>query len=486
MPRSLSRYSCTAILAFTLAPAGCSHEPEPGGSGDARTFEIPVAPYFGSDVVTCGASYAGAGTTGASFELKDFLVFLHGVELVREGGERVPLELVDDQQWQGQGVVLLDFNDATGACLGDAETNARIVGTAPDHGDYVGIAFRVGLPPAQNHLDAVTAPAPLNKPSTWWSWQGGYKFLQLTLATAVHESYFVHVGATACEGSVEDGFSCAGDHEILVDVDDFVPGRDGLRINVAALLAEVDLDAPVDFASGDFIAGCMSFDPDPECDPIFTKLGRRFMSEEAAPEQIAFEVDVDAAPDLVSPSESDQVPQPGSDAFDRDPRLDVSVVSEAGVARSHPMGDALPIGSRTHRRGPGNQCMSCHQPKGPGAGLFDVAGTVWEADGETPLTDATVKLLPIAAGPCQEGDERAQCQDQPVGTYREEDVVATLVTDPYGNFYSTELPPEAAPPFWPVVERGSDEVIRTFMGHPAASGSCNMCHGVNRVRLEAP
>ncbi|PRQ00521.1 MbnP family copper-binding protein [Enhygromyxa salina] len=467
-------------VAITASSGGCQ-----GTSEDApRTFVIPFTPMFGTEVVRCGATFGPAGTSGAEFEVKDFLAFVHSVELVRASGEVVPLALVEDQEWQGGGVALLDFNDATGDCSGDPETNTQIVGTAPDHADYVSIRFGVGLPAALNHLDAVTAKAPFNKPSTWWSWKDGYKFFQLSTATAAHESFFVHIGATACEGSLDQGFSCAGEHEIAIELEDFVPGQDGVRINLANLLAGVDMNAPVDFASGDFVAGCMSFDPDPECDPIFTKFGRHFMSDETGPAQRVFEVDVGAAPDE-TPDAVDPTPQPGSDEFERDPALDSANVSQRDLARSHAPDSILQIGDRTHRRGPGSQCMGCHQDKGPGRGLFKVAGTIWQPDRTTPYGGATVKLLPIAAPPCQADDARDHCQGQAPGYYREEDVVATLVTDPNGNYYSTELGPEADPPFWPVVEPDPADLdlAAKVMGHPAASGSCNMCHGSIKLEL---
>ena len=471
------------LTALALTAISCSQSQD----SETRTFEIPFTPYFGTQEVQCGQVYADAGTSGSEFELQDFLMFVYDIELVRDDGELVPLELVDDQQWQGRGVALLDFNDATGACSGDPETNAKLVGTAPDYDGYVGIRFGVGIPPELNHLDGVTAPAPLNKPTTWWSWKDGYKFFQLTLETQTHDSYYVHLGSTACEGSLDDGFSCAGDHQMSIDVAEFVPGRDGIKLNLATLLSEVDLDAPVAFETGDFIAGCMSFDPDPECDPLFTKFGRRFMSDAPGPDQLVFECDEGMASEARDSSDADDTPQPGSAEFERPSVLDGENVSQRGEARSHALDSVFPIGSRTHRRGPGTQCMFCHQSKGPGFGLFDVAGTVWNPDGTTPYDGATIKILPIDAGPCLERDEREHCLDQEPGYYLEEDVVATLETDPNGNFYSTELPPEASPPFWPVVEpaQGEPRLTRKFMGHPAASGSCNMCHGSSKVQLGA-
>lgn len=474
-------------LAFvvSLLLSGCADSDAPPEDGE-RTFVIPFSPELGGQPIACGPTFTGAGTRGSSFELRDFVMFVYDVQLVREGGERVPLRLVEDQHWQGRGVTLLDFEDGTGLCAGDGETNDRVVGTAPDHDDYVGLSFAVGLPPELNHLDAVTASPPFNKPSTWWGWKDGYKFFQLTMATPAHEFFYVHLGATACDGTVESGFTCNADHELSIEVGGFVPGEDGVLLNVAALLSELDLEAPVDNDAGDFVAGCMSFDPDPECDPVFRKFGRHFLVDDPGPQQVVFEPVAGMAAAIADPGDIDDTPQPGHPDFPRDPSLDVVRESRPDVAASHPVGDVYAIGSRTYARGPGAQCMFCHQPKGPGFGLFDVAGTIWSSDGATPYAEATVKLLPADSGPCLELDEREHCVDRPIGYYREEDVVATLVTDPNGNLYSTELPTEAQPPLWPVVVPAEGSGLAPkFMPFPAAAGSCNMCHAALRIRLEA-
>lgn len=474
-------------LVLVAITSGCSSsDAQDPVAGEDRTFVIPFVPELAGEPIACGKRYEGAGTTGASFELEDFLVYVHRVELIREGGEHVPLSLVDDQQWQGQDVTLLDFNDGTGSCKGDPETNDLVIGTAPDHDDYVGIAFDIGLPPELNHLDGVTAPAPFNKPSTWWSWKEGYKFFQLTLATEVHAPFYVHLGATSCEGTLEEGFSCAEDHEMRVEVSGFTPGADGVRLNVASLLSELDLDAPIAYEAGDVVAGCMSFDPDPECDLVFTKFGRHFMTDEPGPDQVVFEPAAGLAEALADPDEVDPTPQPGNPDFPRPPALDVSNVSERGVAASHAPGDLYPIGTRTYDRSPGTQCMHCHQTRGPGLGLFDVAGTIWNDDGTTTYSNATVKLLRIDAGPCLEEDEREQCAGQPIGWYDEAAVVATLEADAYGSVYTTELAADAEPPFWPVVVPAqADGLAPKFMPFPTASGACNMCHGAGlKIRLE--
>lgn len=90
--------------------------------------------------------------------LLDFRLFVHDVELVRAGGEHVPFRLTEDGAWQRDGVALLDFEDGSGSCeTGSADTNARLRGEAPQHEDYTGVAFTLGMPERRNHLDAATA-----------------------------------------------------------------------------------------------------------------------------------------------------------------------------------------------------------------------------------------------------------------------------------------------------------------------------------------
>jgi hypothetical protein len=81
----------------------------------------------------------------------DFRLWLHDIELVRASGEQVPFTLdesrvpqtaTDRGAWQCDGVVLLDFEDATGSCTGTSETNFDVAGAAPAYDDCVGVVFK--------------------------------------------------------------------------------------------------------------------------------------------------------------------------------------------------------------------------------------------------------------------------------------------------------------------------------------------------------
>lgn len=280
------------VLVAVIAMVGCA---EPGSSDSLEDATIPFSAVVGDEPLRCDRAYEGVGSSSSRFELKGLLAFVHGVEVLTASGDRVAVELVDDGHWQGQGIARLDFEDGTGTCMGDEATNEELRVRAPAVDEAVGLAFRVGVPAELNHLDAATVGPPLDDPTAWWGWKAGFVFVQLTIATPLHDFFYAHVGATGCEGSVDEGFSCADEAEILVELDGFELGRDGVHMDLAALLGGVDLEAPLANDVGDHTPGCMSTPPDAECEPIFGALGLSFDRDEPGPPQVVFALDPDAA-----------------------------------------------------------------------------------------------------------------------------------------------------------------------------------------------
>lgn len=137
--------------------------------------------------------------------------------------------------------------------------------------------------------------------------------------------------------------------------------------------------------------------------------------------------------------ESAGEPAIGDPDYDRDPSLDVELVSEHGGQSSHSAGE---------------NCVQCHQALGPGPGRFTVAGTVYEADG-SPSPDATVELWTKGAG---------------MG-----ELIVAVEADANGNFFTTEPIDFFAGAAYPFV-RAADGVRTTQMPFPTKSGACNICH----------
>lgn len=275
-----------AALLGAWALLGCGSSDDSGSA----SLTLEVQANFGSQRADCNASLIELGSSGVAAKLLDFRLFVHDVELVRAGGERVPFRLTDDGVWQREGVALLDFEDGSGSCeTGSFETNLALRGEAPPHDDYTGIAFTVGVPERLNHLDAATAAAPFNTPGLWWSWQGGYKYLKVDIATEGHPNgYFFHLGGTNCAGTPAEGFECQ--HANLGRIELASSGLGPIVIDASSFYRDLDLSELPD-GETDLVPGCMASSRDPECPAMFQALGLTFEGEpRKAPPQVAFEL----------------------------------------------------------------------------------------------------------------------------------------------------------------------------------------------------
>ena len=273
------RFSVLSLCLVSLASCDSASE---------RDISLRFAPLLGGEPFACGQEFTGLGTGGSTATPLDFRMYVHDVALIRASGERVPLTVTDDGQWQREGLVLLDFEDGTGACMtGSPNTNLEVRGTAPAHDDYTGVEFTVGVPHAMNHLDGATAPAPLNAQGLWWSWAGGYKYIRLDVRPSTQPEFFYHLGATSCDGSVKDGYDCAFANLAPIRLDGFDLEADEIVIDGATVLAGVDVERVPDGES-DMLPGCMSFPGDPECPAMMAPLGLRYESDEPAAAQTLF------------------------------------------------------------------------------------------------------------------------------------------------------------------------------------------------------
>lgn len=271
-----------AAAVAVAALAGCVDEVHNHGVG--VDVVVPFAAVVDGADFACDGVYEGVGAGGATFSPKDARLYVHGVTLLA-GDEERPVTLADDGAFQSGGVALLDFEDDSGTCeTGSARTHTALTGTVASLDGVTGLRFTVGVPLEQNHLDAATAAPPLNDPGMFWAWSSGYKHVKVEGSTAVKDTVFFHLGAQTCSGD-PGAFVCEHENTAPVTLD--YQAGDTVVVDVGAVFAGVDVDA--DLAAGDGLAGCMSFDNDPECAPMFGAFGLAY-EDSAASAQTVFAV----------------------------------------------------------------------------------------------------------------------------------------------------------------------------------------------------
>lgn len=278
-----------AVLAGAVTLASACDDEDP----QAQTVTLDFRALVDGVPFACGERYEGIGMTEASFEPLDFRMYLHGFELIDENGKRIPVQPVADGRWQRDDFVLVDFEDGTAACAtGSPDVHTSVELDNPSGVAVAGVSFRIGLPPEHNHLDAATAPAPLNEPGLWWSWRGGYKYVRADVRTEAGTPFYFHLGGTACTGDVSGGFSCGYPNLSQIVLGELDPETEQISVDLARLYDGVDLTAAVDHAV-DSVPGCMAFSGDPECPQMFDALGLAFESTAPADaEQAMFGVEV--------------------------------------------------------------------------------------------------------------------------------------------------------------------------------------------------
>ncbi len=220
-------------------------------------------PYLGVKipfVATWDGTEIGCSDTPVA--LSDLRFYVADIELVDSGGRPQRLELHASLPWQQSELALIDLESGKGACVnGTNDLFAYVVGSAPP-GDYRGLRFTVGVPFDSNHSDPLAASAPLDDPAMHWHWRSGYKFIRAGVKTA-DDGYWIHVGSAGCEGTVGNISGCRFPNRTAVEIEDFSPNADGVRVDLKSFFAAIELDdaKPTECSSGPAEASCiMPFD----------------------------------------------------------------------------------------------------------------------------------------------------------------------------------------------------------------------------------
>jgi uncharacterized repeat protein (TIGR04052 family) len=211
----------------------------------------------------------------ASTSLTDLRFYVSNIGLLDTNDVEHELELRADSRWQQAGIALIDLENGEGACLnGSAAMNASVSGMV-DANNIAGLRFTVGVPFDRNHANPLTAEPPLDDAAMHWHWRSGYKFLRAGITTDAG-NFWLHLGSTGCEGTVQNISSCRSPNRVLVEISDFSPGTDQIEIDLSALFLNVDLN------NGDR-SNCSSGPAETSCAEPFAALGLALSEESPQP-----------------------------------------------------------------------------------------------------------------------------------------------------------------------------------------------------------
>ena len=251
------------------------------GDEDTQTprFTVNFAAQAGDNTIECGVSYTDVGMSTTTVRVKDFKVFVSNIRLLN-GDEEVPLALDQSNIWQYDQVALLDFEDGSSTCseTGNELKNSVVTGTA-DIDNVTGISFDIGVPFELNHFEPTTQPSPLNIPSMFWNWRGGYKFVRIDLDTdhpASEKSYNIHLGSTACVSdspTAPPNALCGRSNRPSIQLPGFNPDTNVVVFDLQGLMNSVVTSTNTEGSP----PGCQSFPIEPtDCTTVFQNLGLSF------------------------------------------------------------------------------------------------------------------------------------------------------------------------------------------------------------------
>lgn len=265
----ISHATRAVALLATASLIACGDDDPTGPVGPVDVTLNFAAVVNGADFA-CGTSYADVGASSTEITPVDFRFYVHDVALLDADGSAHDVEL-DENLWQRDGVVLLDFENGSGPCVnGTSATHTAVTGTVPA-GDYTGVRFILGVSEDLNHADHTTAAAPLDLTGLFWSWNAGYKFARIDhVSEAQPEGWFVHLGSTGCQPSGDPtvpATSCANPHRPTIELNGFDWTTDEIVADYGALLADSDL------TRNSANKGCQSFPNDPECHAVMPNFG---------------------------------------------------------------------------------------------------------------------------------------------------------------------------------------------------------------------
>jgi uncharacterized repeat protein (TIGR04052 family) len=213
------------------------------------SFEFEFVATWNGEVIQCGSEPT---------QVSDLRFFVSDVVVTDAAGREHGLDLTAGD-WQQENVALIDLENGEGACRnGTQEIHTVLSGTSTAD-EVAGVRFTVGVPFEQNHANPLLADAPLDDAAMHWHWRSGYKFLRAGVEAA-DDSFWIHLGSTRCEGTVQNISGCKSPNRVTVILPEFSPEVDRIEVRLSELFRGIELDDGMrsDCSSGPAEANCVA------------------------------------------------------------------------------------------------------------------------------------------------------------------------------------------------------------------------------------
>jgi uncharacterized repeat protein (TIGR04052 family) len=270
----------TALLTVAGLTQGC----DDSSDEEQKSVTIAFEAMIGDELLAVGDTYEGVGTKDNSLTISEAAFYAHGFELVSADGSARSITLDEESPFQHNGHVLLDFSRDDQSQEPELTENRAVTGRAADE-DYETLRFHIGVTAEMNHLDVAQAPAPLNVAGMFWAWVGGYKFMRIDGDSDGLEGFRFHLGSTGCTAPEGDpgAATCTTTNVATVELSGFDADESTVVLDVGELFGDADLSAN----TADTPPGCMASPNDPDCAPVFNKLGLSHPSQDSDPADLA-------------------------------------------------------------------------------------------------------------------------------------------------------------------------------------------------------
>ena len=195
--------------------------------------EIPFVATWDGQPVSCES---------ATPALTDLRFYINDPQLIDTDGNVHDLRYATEFEWQNDVVALIDLENGKGTCAsGSSPRFDRLIGVT-QAGEYRGLRFTIGVPFRLNHANPQSATTPLGDPDMYWQDRSGYRFLRAGVQTGEGEFRF-DLGSAGCDGTAGHITGCRFPNRVDVFLPDFIPGKDAVVVDLAALFDGTDAAA---------------------------------------------------------------------------------------------------------------------------------------------------------------------------------------------------------------------------------------------------